>query len=249
MSVRSFHGLLAHIWPLGAAVIAAGGHIGVQALVGQSAPPAPQAVVAPPPVPDPASAPAPELPSRAATPELIAPPALNRIEAAVADAVAAAPEGATDTPAPASPQAAPAGMRAQEQTHGHATDLPDARSPCVAELQVMATRTRLYFANGSARLDDQAQEAARTLAAQVAGCPQARVTIIGFADPSGDPARNVALSWERAHATLDVIAAAGHATDRFAVASHMQDHPDGVHPQFDVVDRRVDFEVSDAAAP
>lgn len=186
----------------------------------------------------------------------LAPPAsADAPPVAWADPVAAPPPVAGSGPA-ASPQRVPdPHAHAETPPHeDHAAPLPArvapaaSSIPCVAELQTIAARTTIYFDTNSAALDLRSREAAYFVAAQIAACPQASITILGFTDPIGDPEANLALSWRRANNVRKAIAEAGFDTAQVAAQSHMQDHPENcVH--FDVVDRRVEFVVSDRAAP
>ena len=113
---------------------------------------------------------------------------------------------------------------------------------CVDVLKAVAERTPVYFGPASAELDQRGLEASFALASMARTCPEAQVTIVGYSDPSGDPAVNLALSWKRSNAVMDAIRSAGFDVTRFQTTSHLQDNP-GPHRLYDVVDRRVEFTV------
>lgn len=132
--------------------------------------------------------------------------------------------------------------------HDHSARRVDAPSPavdlpkCVQEVRQLAARTRIYFGPNSAEVVGSAQAAIFVLAAAAQACPEARLSVVGFTDPLGDPGRNLKLSWERAQNVVQNIKRAGFSTQRIAATSHMEEHSETcVH--YDVVDRRVEFEV------
>ena len=67
---------------------------------------------------------------------------------------------------------------------------------------------RVHFANGSAALDANAQEALRTISSSLAGSPYA-VEITGYADARGSAAKNRTLAEQRAKAVRDALMATG----------------------------------------
>lgn len=125
-------------------------------------------------------------------------------------------------------------------THAHATR--PATTACVAELQLIAARTQIYFDTGSSSLDARGVSAARLIAAKVQSCPQAQISILGFTDPSGSKDVNLKISWKRANSVFRLIRDAGFSMSNIEVSSHMEDHPDEcLH--YEGVDRRVIFSV------
>ncbi len=131
--------------------------------------------------------------------------------------------------------------------HGMMMTAPDPNlSACVNEIKTVANRTTIYFNSSSSALDKRSREAAFLLASMVQKCPEARVMIVEFTDPKGDPAINLALSWKRANTVLNTIKSGGFSTQPFTVKSHMQKHNGAVCPHWDVVDRHVEFVVKQA---
>lgn len=120
------------------------------------------------------------------------------------------------------------------------------RSSCVNEIATVADRTTIYFNSSSSELDKRSREAAFLIASLAQKCPEARIKIEGFTDPIGDPAVNLALSWKRANTVLRTIKSGGFSDKAFTVMSHMQDHKDEICPHWDVVDRRVEFVITQA---
>lgn len=147
-------------------------------------------------------------------------------------------ETAAASPLPKSfaPEAASAHMG-----HGHGVNATDSTILCVADLAMVADRARVNFQSASATLSRNAQEGVLVLASLAQNCPQAQIIIEGFADPIGNSAYNLSLSWRRANAVMSTIKAAGFSTENFKVYSHLTDHDDAVCKHFDVVDRRVEF--------
>lgn len=136
---------------------------------------------------------------------------------------------------------------AMDGDHDHMMMMPapnPAFSECVNEIVTVANRTTIYFDSASSGLDKRSREAAFFLASLAQKCPEARITIEGFTDPKGDPDINLALSWKRANTVLNTIKSGGFSDQSFAVKSHMQKHNDAICPHWDVVDRRVEFVVT-----
>lgn len=116
---------------------------------------------------------------------------------------------------------------------------------CVAELQLIAARTQIYFDSGSASVDSRGKSAARLIAARAQSCPEAELKIIGLTDPGGSVEMNKELSWKRANSVFKIMASAGFDLQRVQVDSHMEDHSEFcVH--YEGIDRRVVFEVAEA---
>ena len=76
---------------------------------------------------------------------------------------------------------------------------------------------RIVFANGSAVLDANAQQALRSIGLGLAGTPYA-IRITGYADASGAAAKNRALAEQRAKAVRDALAASGVPAERLQLA-------------------------------
>ncbi|CUH78266.1 OmpA family protein [Tropicibacter naphthalenivorans] len=153
---------------------------------------------------------------------------------------------AEPTPAPvAQPIAEP-----EHDDHAHMDmPMPDPTlTPCVAELQTIADRSRIYFGPNSTELTPLATSVALQMAAAVQSCPEAKITLMGFADPLGSTESNRLVSLRRAQAVVAVIKAAGFETETFNTVSHLtEDHPDFCQ-HYDVIDRRVEFVVTDRTA-
>jgi membrane fusion protein, multidrug efflux system len=76
---------------------------------------------------------------------------------------------------------------------------------------------RIVFASGSATLDDNAQQALRSIGLGLAGTPYA-IRITGYADARGAAAKNRALAEQRAKAVRDALAASGVPAERLQLA-------------------------------
>lgn len=142
-------------------------------------------------------------------------------------------------------EAAAAPHGAGNDPHHMMMDMPAAdpnASACVAELQTIAGRTRIYFDSGATTVAPRDRASIYQMGALAQRCPEAQIIIDGFTDPKGDPNENLLLSWKRANNVLGVIREAGFDTMQFTTHSHMDNHPDYcIH--YDVVDRRVEFVV------
>jgi outer membrane protein OmpA-like peptidoglycan-associated protein len=65
------------------------------------------------------------------------------------------------------------------------------------------------FKTNEAVLSSEATERLRALGTVLAGLPQAKVRVTGFADPRGGKRQNIALSERRANAVVTVLSQAG----------------------------------------
>jgi K(+)-stimulated pyrophosphate-energized sodium pump len=118
-------------------------------------------------------------------------------QAAAAAAEAAAAQQSPDAVSPAEVQAAAA---------GEATGASD------------PSRTaRLYFPSGSAALPADAETAMARAVMVLKGSQEAKATISGYHDTSGDPAKNAELARQRAEAVRDALVKAGIAADRISL--------------------------------
>jgi K(+)-stimulated pyrophosphate-energized sodium pump len=118
-------------------------------------------------------------------------------EAAAAAAAAAAAQQSPDAVSPAEVQAAAAG------------DAAGATDP--------SRTARLYFASGSAALPGDAETAMARAVMVLKGSQEAKATISGYHDTSGDPAKNAELARQRAEAVRDALVKAGIAADRISL--------------------------------
>lgn len=123
-------------------------------------------------------------------------------------------------------------------------------SACTARLQAVAARGRLRFPPGSTQLGTRARAFATVIGYMAARCPQAKITIEGVADPTGDPRTNSLIARTRAENTLAQVLRIVDDPARITLRSHVADpgdRRDGSHRIAD--DRRVEFLIEDIAAP
>ena len=73
------------------------------------------------------------------------------------------------------------------------------------------------FRTNEAVLSSEATEHLRALGTVLAGLPQARVRVTGFADPRGTERQNVALSRRRANAVVTVLSEAGVRSEQMVI--------------------------------
>jgi outer membrane protein OmpA-like peptidoglycan-associated protein len=151
----------------------------------------------------------------------------------------------------------PGSLRAQEEWQAALLQAGAARAivlvPAAADELIQATRQGLagqagpapadvYFRLNQASLDPAARATLHRLALELTTTyPDAAVTILGFADPLGSPARNAILSADRARACEAYLVRHGIAAARISAVGYGTDlpaapiQPDGAQP----LDRRV----------
>ncbi len=78
----------------------------------------------------------------------------------------------------------------------------------------------VYFATGSAVVNDAGQRELRWFVQQMQPYPQANVLVQGFADTTGSEAKNQGLSQDRAQAVAAYLSAQGIAASRMNVQGH-----------------------------
>lgn len=83
----------------------------------------------------------------------------------------------------------------------------------------------IYFAVGSAVVDDDGQRQLRWFAQQMQPYPQAMIDVQGFADSTGNPLENTALSQQRADAVAGYLTSQGIAGARIVAQGFGQDYP------------------------
>jgi peptidoglycan-associated lipoprotein len=88
-----------------------------------------------------------------------------------------------------------------------------------------ATGRLVYFAVGSAALDDQARAVLEAVADWLAANPQLAVNIEGHADARGSREANLALASRRAEAVRDFLVARGIAAGRLTAISYGEERP------------------------
>lgn len=85
----------------------------------------------------------------------------------------------------------------------------------VASLSALTGKNvRVHFPMGSSALDANAQGLLNEVAASMRQVPQGRLLVTGYADPSGSPALNLALSEQRAKAVRNYLLQRGVGGDR-----------------------------------
>lgn len=85
---------------------------------------------------------------------------------------------------------------------------------CIGLLADDLETRAIVFAAGSVVPDDGSDAALADMATRIAACDGARIIVRGHADPTGQPADNMFLSWERAEAVTAALRASGVAADR-----------------------------------
>lgn len=103
------------------------------------------------------------------------------------------------TPSPAAPTTA----AAEPQTEAVADDT------CAAEINTMLVETPLVFDAGSARLATESTPIVDRIAAMLARCPDAQLSVTGYTDAEGSDRRNLALSQDRAEAVVAALRTRG----------------------------------------
>ena len=123
-------------------------------------------------------------------------------ETAVAEAAAAAEAAAVAAATAAANAEAPGMSSAAEVQAAAASDAGTSRM------------AKIYFASGSAALPADAKATIERVLMTLKGSDEAKATISGYHDMSGDPAKNAELSKERAQAVQKALVDAGIAEDR-----------------------------------
>lgn len=83
----------------------------------------------------------------------------------------------------------------------------------------------IYFAVGSAVVDDDGQRQLRWFVQQMQPYPQAMIDVQGFADSTGNPLENTGLSQQRADAVAAYLSSQGIAPSRIVAQGFGQDYP------------------------
>ncbi|MFN5621861.1 MAG: OmpA family protein, partial [Flavobacteriales bacterium] len=89
---------------------------------------------------------------------------------------------------------------------------PDNRSATIANLP---GSMNVYFAKGSTKLDAGSVLSLNEIVDILARTPQLKLMVTGFADKSGDPAKNLLLSQQRANEVKQFLIDSGLSADRF----------------------------------
>jgi outer membrane protein OmpA-like peptidoglycan-associated protein len=132
----------------------------------------------------------------------------------VATPPAAAAEGAAEA-APAAPQPS-----AALETQGEFS-----YEECVGRFEILSETGNIYFASGSARLDQESDFMLGTVVDIVQRCPGLRLLISGHTDDDGSDAYNQALSEKRAQSVVDYLASRGVDRRRLYSAGFGEAHP------------------------
>lgn len=129
------------------------------------------------------------------------------------------------------------GMQVDELNKVHdSSSIPD--NP-VANLSALTGKNvRIHFAKGTSALDVNAEGLLDEVAASMRKAPQGRVLVTGYADPSGSPALNLALSEKRAKAVRSYLLERGVGSDRILVNYYGASQSTGKG----AVERRVELE-------
>ncbi len=121
----------------------------------------------------------------------------------------------------------------REQSSVAATENP------VAELSALTGKNvRVLFPKGSTELDGPAQGVLEEVAASMRQSKGGRILVTGFADPSGSPALNLALSEKRAKAVRNYLLQRGVGSERLLLNYYGASQSTGTG----AVDRRVELE-------
>ncbi len=156
---------------------------------------------------------------------------------------------ASSSPAPAASPASSPDSAAAATEPNHAPEHPAALATVTA-----STRKSVYFASGRAALGLDAMQTLRGLLPLLAEA--STVTVVGSADPSGDPAQNEHLAHARARAVTERLTklSASAGLPRIDVATSICDHcwinPGKIRSQAELRElRRVDIEIRHVPRP
>ena len=127
-----------------------------------------------------------------------------------------APTGAAPPVAAAAP-AAPAQAALETAT----LDL----EACKGRFEILSRSGNIYFAAGSARLDNRSAPLLNSLVDIITRCDGLRIEVSGHTDSDGAAAANQRLSEQRARAVAAYIQSRGVAGDRLVIVGHGEDRP------------------------
>lgn len=108
------------------------------------------------------------------------------------------------------------------------------------------TLDRLYFNTGSAALKASSQEQLKNIAAILKAYPAMRIKLGGYTDNTGDAAKNVTLSNERAVAAKQALVDLGVDANRLEAEGYGSEHPvckENNTPDCKALNRRIDVNV------
>ena len=105
---------------------------------------------------------------------------------------------------------------------------------------------QLHFETGSPALTAESSQRLRSIVEYLKGHPQAKATIVGHADNTGNDASNRKLSQERATAVMDTMASLGIDKSRMTAEGYGERHPvaDNSTPEGRQRNRRVEISVT-----
>jgi len=96
---------------------------------------------------------------------------------------------------------------------------------CVGRFEILSETGNIYFASGSARLQDDSVYVLKTITDIISRCPGLRVLISGHTDSDGSAAFNQALSEKRAASVKDYLTAQGIDSHRLITTGFGEERP------------------------
>jgi OOP family OmpA-OmpF porin len=96
---------------------------------------------------------------------------------------------------------------------------------CANDVQAAARQVEVHFARGRSHLDHAGKTAVDRLVGALNGCPGAALSIVGHADASGHPRRNLALSKLRARGVTAYLVDKGIDASRLAAVGYGETRP------------------------
>ncbi len=129
------------------------------------------------------------------------------------------------------------------------TPSAEAVAECQSDLNATMEGQTITFASGSAEISVGSLGLIDSLAAQLSECEGMAVAVNGHTDATGDPALNQALSVERAQSVAAALSERGVDASRITAAGFGSTEPliEGVSPEANAANRRIEFELSSAA--
>jgi outer membrane protein OmpA-like peptidoglycan-associated protein len=102
-------------------------------------------------------------------------------------------------------------QRTYDKTYDELNAQADAKQQADAAAHAEAQKyaSVVYFATGSAKIDEEGQREIAWFVDKMKPFPQAMLDVQGFADSTGDDARNASLSAERTQAVVNALVAGG----------------------------------------